>query len=130
MTISARPAPTGQTAPPAGLPRATPKTIPAREPQLGPAAPPVDLVPTQLGALAVLAATLAIPPMIVGKSWVGATVEVVLVIWAVGVGARLARVPVVAAIGLQLLGAAIALTALYTVGGIAGVIPNGAVISE
>ncbi|MEP6563452.1 MAG: DUF3488 and transglutaminase-like domain-containing protein, partial [Nakamurella sp.] len=96
----------------------------------GSAAAPIDVVPTLLGALAVLAATLAIPPMIVGSSWVGSTVEVVLVIWAVGVGARLARVPVAVAILLQLLGASIALTALFTVGGIGGVIPNGAVIGE
>jgi len=131
MTILDRPpAPTGQPAGSANPPRATPQTFPAGAAPSGPAAPPIDLIPTLLGALAVLAATLAIPPMIVGSSWVGATIEVVLVIWAVGVGARLARVPVVAAIILQLLGAAIALTALYTVGGIGGVIPNGAVINE
>ncbi|MET0863475.1 MAG: DUF3488 and transglutaminase-like domain-containing protein [Nakamurella sp.] len=132
MTITIPPpaAPPGGSALP---PRAMPTTIPAGAtpaPPTGSAAPSIDLIPSLLGALAVLAATLAIPPMIVGSSWVGPTIEVVLVIWAVGVGARLARVPVVAAIGLQILGAAIALTALFTVGGIAGVIPNGAVIGE
>ena len=94
------------------------------------AAPPVHLVPTLLGAVAVLAATLAIPPMISGGDWFWRTVEVVMVIWLVGVGARLARVPAPAAVLLQIAGAAIALTALFTVGGIGGVIPNGAVLSE
>ena len=60
----------------------------------------------------------------------GPTVEVVLVIWLVGVGARLARVPAAAAVLLQVAGAAVALTALFTVGGIGGVIPNGAVVGE
>ena len=136
MTTTTRP-PTVPTGGYAATPRATPTHIPAGPGPVpgqgsapGSAGAPVDLIPTLLGALAVLAATLAIPPMIVGGSWVGPTIEVVLVIWAVGVGARLARVPVVAAIILQVLGAGIALTALFTVGGIGGVIPNGAVIGE
>ena len=53
----------------AGNRGATTRTIPAGPPQ-DPAAPPIYLIPTLLGALAVLAGTLAIPPMIVGKSWV------------------------------------------------------------
>ena len=92
--------------------------------------PPVYLIPTLLGALAVLAATIAIPPMISGGSWFWYTVEVVMVIWLVGVGARLARVPAAAAIALQVVGAAIALTALFTTGGIGGVLPNGAALGE
>ena len=134
------------TSPPTAQPRANPTVVPARASnmapagqQMGPAgptggpdqpAPPVYLIPTLLGALAVLAATIAIPPMISGGSWFGATVEVVMVIWLVGVGARLARVPAVAAIALQVVGASVALTALFTTGGIGGVIPNGAVIGE
>ena len=53
-----------------------------------------------------------------------------MVIWLIGVGARLARVPAAAAVLLQVVGASIALTALFTVGGIGGVIPNGAVLGE
>ena len=87
-------------------------------------------MPTLIGALAVLAATIAIPPMISGDTWFWPTVEVVMVIWLVGVGARLARVPAAAAVLLQIVGASVALTALFTTGGIGGVIPNGAVISE
>jgi hypothetical protein len=50
-------------------------------------------VPALLGALAVLGGTLAIPPMISGSSWFWPTAEVVLVIWLVGVGARLSPSP-------------------------------------
>ena len=77
-----------------------------------------------------LAATIAIPPMISGGTWFWPAVEIVMVIWLIGVGARLARVPAAAAVLLQIAGASIALTALFTVGGIGGVIPNGAVLSE
>jgi transglutaminase-like putative cysteine protease len=90
----------------------------------------VYLVPTLIGALAVLAATIAIPPMISGDTWFWPAVEIVLVIWLVGVGARLAKVPAAAVVLLQIAGASIALTALYTVGGFGGVIPNGAVLNE
>jgi transglutaminase-like putative cysteine protease len=93
-------------------------------------APPVYLVPTLIGALAILAATIAIPPMISGEDWFWPTFEVVMVIWLVGVGARLARLPAVVVILLQVVGAGVALTALFTTGGIGGVIPNGAVIGE
>ena len=60
---------------------------------------------------------MAIPPMISGDNWFWPTVEVVMVIWLVGVGARLARVPAARAVLLQFAGASIALTALFTVGG-------------
>src|SRR6476660_538010 len=112
--------------------RAAPTVLPARAPAppSDPQAPPVYLVPTLIGALAVLAATIAIPPMISGDTWFWPAVEVVLVIWLIGVGARLAKVPAAAAVLLPILGASVALTALFTVGGIGGVIPNGAVLSE
>jgi transglutaminase-like putative cysteine protease len=87
-------------------------------------------VPALLGALAVLGGTLAIPPMISGSSWFWPTAEVVLVIWLVGVGARLARIPIAAVIAMQAAAAAIAVTALFTARGWGGVIPNGAVLQE
>ena len=137
------------TSPPTAPHRAGPTAVPARASAYsdgrgpdtaarGPAgarppdepAPPIYLVPTLIGALAILAATIAIPPMISGEDWFWPTFEVVMVIWLVGVGARLARVPAAAAILLQVLGAGVALTALFTTGGIGGVIPNGAVIGE
>ncbi len=132
--------------PPTAPHRASPTVVPARSsPVPGAVGRPIDafgdagaaradqptyLIPTLIGALAILAATIAIPPMISGDTWFWPTVEVVMVIWLVGVGARLARVPAVAAILLQVLGASVALTALFTTGGIGGVIPNGAVIGE
>jgi transglutaminase-like putative cysteine protease len=85
---------------------------------------------TLLGALAVLASTVAIPPMVSGGSWVWPTVEVVAVIWLVGLGARLARLPPGVILLVQIAAAAVALTALFTTGGFGGVIPNGAVLSE
>jgi transglutaminase-like putative cysteine protease len=87
-------------------------------------------VPALLGALSVLGGTLAIPPMISGSDWFWPTAEVVLVIWLVGVGARLARVPDAAVVFLQLAAAAIAMTALFTARGYGGVIPNGAALQE
>jgi transglutaminase-like putative cysteine protease len=120
------------TAPPAER-RASPATIPGHAPVVPPTRPgppPVYLLLTLIGAVAILAATTAIPPMISGASWFLPILEVVMVIWLVGVGARLARVPAAAAIVLQILAAAVALTALFTTGGIGGVIPNGAVIGE
>ena len=80
--------------------RAAPAVLPARAPAPppDPPAPPIYLVPTLIGALAVLAATVAIPPMISGGTWFWPAVEIVMVIWLIGVGARLARVPAAAAV--------------------------------
>src|SRR6478736_3454092 len=120
------------TAPPTER-RVSPATIPGRAPVVPPAEsspPPVFVVPTLIGAVAIIAATTAIPPMISGAGWFLSILEVVMVIWLVGVGARLARVPAAAAIVLQILAATVALTALFTTSGIGGVIPNAAVLSE
>jgi transglutaminase-like putative cysteine protease len=122
----ARPTPPAQ-------PRPAPQTVPARASapvSVDPKAPPTYLIPTLIGALAVLAASSSIPPMISGDDWLWPTVEVVLVIWLVGVGARLARIPAALAVVLQFAAASVALTALFTVGGIGGVLPNGAALSE
>ena len=51
-------------------------------------------------------------------------------IWLVGVGGRLIRLPTTATALLQLAGFVIALTSLFTSSGIGGVLPNGAAISE
>src|SRR5664279_2835441 len=84
----------------------------------GSAAPPAPSQPTDvyfwstlLGALAVLSSMTAIPPMVSGDSWLWPTVEVVAVIWLVGVGARLARLPAAVVVLLQLAAAAASLTA-------------------
>ncbi len=115
--------------------RRGPALQPPPVPGARPARPPVRTVPTHavpalLGALSVLGGTLAIPPMISGGDWFWATAEVVMVIWLVGVGARLARVPDAGVVAMQLVAASIALTALFTVRGYGGVIPNGAALQE
>jgi transglutaminase-like putative cysteine protease len=112
-------------------PGAAPTPRPAPSPGRSPApAPPTDAVPALLGALAVLGGTFAIPPMVSGGDWFWYTAEVVAVIWLVGVGARLARAPAALVVLLQLAAAVIAMTALFTVRGYGGVIPNGAVLTE
>ncbi|HEY5115505.1 MAG TPA: DUF3488 and transglutaminase-like domain-containing protein, partial [Nakamurella sp.] len=85
---------------------------------------------TLLGALSVLASMTAIPPMVSGDSWLWPTIEVVAVIWLVGVGARLARLPAAVVVLLQLAAAAVALTALFTTGGYGGVIPSAAALGD
>jgi len=74
---------------------------PGSNPRPAPPVTPTFAVPALLGALAVLGGTSAIPPMISGSDWFWPTAEVVLVIWLVGVGARLARVPAPAVVLLQ-----------------------------
>jgi len=115
---------TAQAPPPA------PARPPGSNPRPAPPVTPTFAVPALLGALAVLGGTSAIPPMISGSDWFWPTAEVVLVIWLVGVGARLARVPAPAVVLLQVAAASIAMTALFTVRGYGGVIPNGAVLGE
>ncbi len=122
--------------PPRGPGRSGPAQLPAPARTPGPsprpasAVTPTYAIPALLGALAVLGGTLAIPPMISGSDWFWPTAEVVLVIWLVGVGARLTRAPAFVVVLLQLAAASIALTALFTVRGYGGVIPNAAVLTE
>ena len=125
--MTAAPSLTGPTrAPGAGRPATPDPNAPARSAEAAPA----YFWSTLLGALAVLASTAAIPPMVSGGSWVWPTVEVVAVIWLVGLGARLARLPPGVILLVQIAAAAVALTALFTTGGFGGVIPNGAALSE
>ncbi len=91
---------------------------------------PTDIGPTFLAAAAIIAGATALNTPISGHGWVLPLVEVVAVIWLVGVGGRLIRLPTTATVLLQLAGFAIALTSLFTTSGIGGVIPNGAALSE
>lgn len=105
----------------------------APPPVAAPAAPPdrpVGVVGSLLGAIAVLASCLSIPPLVEGSAWVWPTVEVVAVVWLVGVGCRLSRLPLWATVPVQLGALSIALTALFTTGGYGGVIPNARVVTE
>jgi len=98
----------------------------------GPRVDAVDtsILPTFLTAAAILAGSTALGTPLSGRSWVLPLVEVVLVVWLVGVGGRLIRLPTTATALLQLAGLAIALTSLFTTSGIGGVIPNQAAVGE
>ncbi|SDP13262.1 Transglutaminase-like superfamily protein [Nakamurella panacisegetis] len=95
-----------------------------------PPTPPVGIGATFLAAAAVLTGSSALSAPIIGHSWVLPLIEVVAVIWLVGVGGRLIRLPTVATAGLQLAGFVIALTSLFTSSGIGGVLPNSAAVGE
>lgn len=92
--------------------------------------PDIGIGPTFLAAAAILTGASALGTPITGRTWVLPLVEVVAVIWLVGVGGRLIRLPTVATVALQLAGFVIALTSLFTSSGIGGVLPNGAAIGE
>lgn len=92
--------------------------------------PPIYLVPTLIGALAVLAGSTALSATLQGSSWVWPVVEVVAVVWLIGVGGRLIRLPPVVTVLLQAAGVVLALTALFTSSGYGGVIPNGSAVEE
>ena len=77
-----------------------------------------------------LAGSSALSAAVKGSSWVLPLVEVVAVVWLVGIGGRLIRVPSAVTVLLQVLGLTIALTALFTTGGYGGVIPNVEVFRE
>ncbi|MDQ2740034.1 MAG: hypothetical protein M3Y35_15745, partial [Actinomycetota bacterium] len=83
-----------------------------------------------MAAAAILAGSSALGTPISGASWVFPLVEVVAVIWLVGVGGRLIRVPTLVTVLLQLTGFIVALTSLFTSSGIGGVLPNRAALAE
>jgi transglutaminase-like putative cysteine protease len=88
------------------------------------------LLATLIGALAVLGGSTALLPLLDSTSWVLPLVEVVAVIWLVGVGARLLRAPAWAVVLLQIAGMLIALTSLFTSSGIGGVLPGPAAVRD
>ena len=92
--------------------------------------PPIHLLPTFLAAAAVLTGASALGTPISGSSWVLPLIEVVAVIWLVGVGGRLLRLPTTATALLQVVGFAIALTSLFTSTGIGGVLPSKSAVQE
>lgn len=91
---------------------------------------PTSIGPTFLAAAAVLAGASALSTPISGHTWVLPLIEVVAVIWLVGLGGRLIRLPAAGTALLQVAGFVIALTSLFTSSGIGGVLPNPAAISE
>ena len=91
---------------------------------------PTAIGPSFLAAAAILAGSSALGAAVSGRSWVLPLIEVVAVIWLVGVGGRLIRFPSAVTVVLQLAGFAVALTSLFTSTGIGGVLPNPAALSE
>ncbi len=91
---------------------------------------PTNIGPTFLAASAILTGSSALGTPITGSSWVLPLIEVVAVIWLVGVGGRLIRLPTSATALLQLAGFVIALTSLFTSTGIGGVLPNSSAVGE
>jgi transglutaminase-like putative cysteine protease len=108
----------------------SPAPVPGAPAPAKPSDPPIHLLPTFLAAAAILTGATALATPITGSSWVLPLVEVVAVIWLVGVGGRLLRLPTTATALLQLAGFAIALTSLFTSTGIAGVLPNKAAVLD
>ena len=88
------------------------------------------MLPTLIGALAVLAGSTAISPLLEGTSWVLPLIEVVGVVWLVGVGARLLGVPAWGAALLEVLGLVIALSALFATHAIGGFLPGPAAFGD
>jgi transglutaminase-like putative cysteine protease len=91
---------------------------------------PLVLVPTLLGALAVLGGSTALMPLMEGAAWLLPLVEVVAVVWLVGIATRALAVPAWGVGLLQLAGLLIALTSLFTTTGVLGVLPGPAAFAE
>lgn len=87
-------------------------------------------IPTLLGALAVLTGATAITPLVAGLTYLTPLVEVVAIIWLVGIGARLLLAPAWAVELAQLAAAVMTITSLHLTSGIAGIIPGPAAFAE
>ena len=112
--------PTRQPAPPPA-PRPSPRSGPRASAQ-----PFVSL----LGAVCVLAGSTALSVVVSGNSWVAPAVQVVGLVWLIGVGCRLLGAVTPITVLAQVAGVVVTLTAVFTNGGWAGLIPNGRVIDE
>lgn len=86
--------------------------------------------PTLVAALSVLAGSSALSSTIQGAGWVVPLIEVVGVIWLLGIGCRLLRSPAPITVLVQFAGLVVALTGLFTTSGWGGFIPNTAVLRE
>lgn len=120
-------------------PASVPPNGPPATPGAGRLAPPdpadaqdpaIGFGQTFLAAAAIVAGSSALATPISGRSWVLPLIEVVAVIWLVGVGGRLIRLPTAVTVLLQLAGFAIALTSLFTSTGLGGVLPDRSAVLE
>lgn len=95
--------------------------------------PPVDRLwigPSLVAALSVIGGSTALSATVTGGSWVVPLIEVVGVIWLLGIGCRLLRSPAPITVLVQFAGLVIALTGLFATSGWLGFIPNGRVLHE
>ncbi|MDQ6658053.1 MAG: DUF3488 and transglutaminase-like domain-containing protein [Actinomycetota bacterium] len=95
--------------------------------------PPVDRLwigPSSVAALSVIGGSTALSATVTGASWVVPLIEVVGVIWLLGIGCRLLRSPAPITVLVQFAGLVIALTGLFATSGWLGFIPNGRVLHE
>ncbi len=120
--------------PPAPALSRTPRdAVPERSHAGLPPAAQVDsvvLIPALIGALAVLAGSSALAPLVAGSNWLLPLIEVVGVIFLIGVGARLVGLSRWLTVAFQAIAMAVTLTGLFTIGGYGGVIPNGPAIHD
>ncbi|WP_029137896.1 transglutaminase family protein [Nakamurella lactea] len=116
----------------AGPPPARPPAAPGRPPGL-PGQSPADRLwvgPTLVAALSVLAGASALSATITGSDWVVPLIEVIGVIWLLGIGCRLLRAAAPITVLVQFAGLMIALTGLFTTSGWGGFIPNARAVQE
>lgn len=88
------------------------------------------LLPTAIGALAVLAGSTALSSILTGTEWLWPMVQVIVVTWLIGYGGRLSSAPAVLIVALQVMALVLVVTARFTFTGYAGIIPNASTIRE
>ncbi|WP_111765036.1 transglutaminaseTgpA domain-containing protein [Nakamurella deserti] len=83
-----------------------------------------------LGALSVLAGSVALGTILDGGEWIAPMVQIVGLVWLIGLGCRLLRVPAPVTVLAQAAGIVVTLTAVFTSGGYGGLIPNARAVRE
>jgi transglutaminase-like putative cysteine protease len=101
-----------------------------QRPAAAPSADRLWIGPTLVAALSVLAGSSALSSTVQGGGWVVPLIEVVGVIWLLGIGSRLLKSPAPVTVLVQFAGLVVALTGLFTTSGWGGFLPNTAVLRE
>src|SRR4051794_15126607 len=83
-----------------------------------------------LGAVCVLAGSSALLVVIDGSGWVASAIQVIGLVWLIGVGCRLLGAVTPVTVLAQIAGVVVTLTAVFTNSGWAGLIPNRAAVDE
>ena len=133
MTLLSDPPVPPALAGPPGRPSAPSGMMPAAGPPRQARAPiddRVSLVPSLLAVLALLAGSAALSSVLDEPTWVLPIVEVVGIVWLLGVGCRLLRSPAPVTVLVQFAGFLVVLTSLFTSSGIGGLIPTAAAFRD